>query len=126
MAGYKGVVASHIRCDSKCELPISVAVGNKLFFHIVSSANVATRILHWKRQLDISGEFNFIPLDKIYVQDFEYPTSKSNAKKVFYANHLYCRKYTNVFSNRKSFVNFVSVCIDYQKMCVNEIYQVMS
>ena len=78
--GYKGVVASHIRCDSKLELPISVAVGNKLFFHIVSSANVASRILQLQKELNISGEFNFIPLDKIYVdKNFRCPTSK-NAK----------------------------------------------
>ena len=77
VTGYKGVVASHIRCDSKLELPISVAVGNKLFFHIVSSANVASRILQWQKELNISGEFNFIPLDKIYVdENFRYPTSK--------------------------------------------------
>jgi len=76
VTGYKGVLASHIECRSKLELPISVAIGNKIFYHIVESANVANRILYWKKHLDISGEFNFIPLDKIYVEDFEYPTSK--------------------------------------------------
>ena len=76
VTGYKGVLASHVECRSKLELPISVAIGNKIFYHIVESANVANRILYWKKHLDISGEFNFIPLDKIYVEDVEYPTSK--------------------------------------------------
>ena len=77
VSGYKGVVASNIQCDSKSDLAISVAVGNKLFNHIVTTAKVATRILYWKNKLEIRGEFNFIPLDKILVNEFDYPKSKN-------------------------------------------------
>ena len=49
-------MASHIICKSKLDLAVSVALGNKLFFHIVASANVATRILYWKKKLEIQGQ----------------------------------------------------------------------
>ena len=71
------MVASNIQCNPSSHLAISVAVGNKLFSHIVTTAKVATRILYWKNKLEIRGEFNFIPLDKILVNEFDYPKSKN-------------------------------------------------
>ena len=73
--GYKGVVASLVSSHPGLELAVSVALGSKLFFHIVSTAFVATKILNLKNKLGISGEFNFIPMDKIMTRQFEYPKS---------------------------------------------------
>ncbi len=73
--GYKGIAASHLQCDSKLHLAVSVALGNKLFSHVVTSANVATAILKWINRLNLPGNYDFIPIDKLKVQDVQYPKS---------------------------------------------------
>ena len=73
--GYFGMAASFLDCEKNLELAISVAIGNKMFNHIVTSANVATQILSWMKKLGLPGEPIFMPLDKLLVYDFTYPES---------------------------------------------------
>ena len=78
--GYHGVAGSFISCNnSDMELAVSVALGNKIFHHIVGSANVAKKLLYWMNLLKLPGEANFMALDILIVQDFTYPQSR-NAK----------------------------------------------
>lgn len=77
--GYLGMAASFLDCEKKMELAISVAIGNKMFNHIVTSAYVATQILSWMKKLGFPGEPIFMPLDKLMVHEFTYPEA-SNVK----------------------------------------------
>ena len=73
--GYHGMAASFLDCEQNMELAISVAIGNKMFNHIVTSAYVATNILSWMKKLGLPGEPVFMPMDKLMVYDFTYPDS---------------------------------------------------
>lgn len=89
--GYNGVVADHITCRPELDLAVSVSLGNKLFAHIVSSANVATKILSWMKKLSLPGETSFLPIDKLYVEHFNCPNSvsaKSMLKLVQFPDEL--------------------------------------
>ena len=67
------------------DLPVSIAVGKRLFFHIVNSATVATKLQKWMKTLELPGEVDYLPLDKLYVEDFNYPQSKNAAPLI---NHV--------------------------------------
>ena len=74
---YRGVVGNNFSYEKQFELAINVILGNKVFNHVTDSAMVAQQILWWMKKLNLPGEVNFMPIDKLLVKNFDRPTSKN-------------------------------------------------
>ena len=74
---YHGVVGNLLSYEKQFELALNVTLGNKVFNHVTDSAVVAQQILWWMKQLNLPGEVTFMPMDKLLIKDFDFPTSKN-------------------------------------------------
>ena len=66
---YYGIFLELFSCDDDLYIAVEQAVGMKLFHHVVSSDEVATKILKELNKKNLAGVFNFIPLNRIRVKD---------------------------------------------------------
>jgi len=63
--GYYGLLADCFECDESLNSAVSSIAGKRLFFHVVSTRHVATRLMTLQKEMNLSGEITCIPLDTI-------------------------------------------------------------
>uniref|UniRef100_A0A4W3K384 Structural maintenance of chromosomes protein 3 n=1 Tax=Callorhinchus milii TaxID=7868 RepID=A0A4W3K384_CALMI len=73
MNGYHGIVMNNFECDPAFYTCVEVTAGNRLFYHIVDSDEVSTKILMEFNKQNFPGEVTFLPLNKLDVRDTAYP-----------------------------------------------------
>lgn len=71
--GYHGIVMNNFECDPAFYTSVEVTAGNRLFYHIVESDEVSTKILMEFNKQNFPGEVTFLPLNKLDVRDTAYP-----------------------------------------------------
>ncbi|GCC21128.1 hypothetical protein chiPu_0019595, partial [Chiloscyllium punctatum] len=71
--GYHGIVMNNFECDPAFYTCVEVTAGNRLFYHIVESDEVSTKILMEFNKQNFPGEVTFLPLNKLDVRDTAYP-----------------------------------------------------
>ncbi|GAB6024529.1 hypothetical protein CHUAL_009682 [Chamberlinius hualienensis] len=72
-SGYYGLMIENFDCDKTIYTAVEVTAGNKLFYHIVESDRVGTKILQEMNRQKLPGEVTFMPLNRIQVRDTSYP-----------------------------------------------------
>uniref|UniRef100_A0A8C4R5I3 Structural maintenance of chromosomes 3 n=1 Tax=Eptatretus burgeri TaxID=7764 RepID=A0A8C4R5I3_EPTBU len=75
MSGYHGIVMNNFECEPAFYTCVEVTAGNRLFYHIVDSDEVSTKILMEFNKQNLPGEVTFLPLNKLDVRDTMYPES---------------------------------------------------
>ncbi|XP_078499887.1 structural maintenance of chromosomes protein 3 [Lissotriton helveticus] len=73
MNGYHGIVMNNFECEPAFYTCVEVTAGNRLFYHIVESDDVSTKILMEFNKMNLPGEVTFLPLNKLDVRDTAYP-----------------------------------------------------
>ncbi|KAJ6669057.1 hypothetical protein lerEdw1_007866 [Lerista edwardsae] len=71
--GYHGIVMNNFDCEPAFYTCVEVTAGNRLFYHIVDSDEVSTKILMEFNKMNLPGEVTFLPLNKLDVRDTAYP-----------------------------------------------------
>uniref|UniRef100_A0A8C5R348 Structural maintenance of chromosomes protein n=1 Tax=Leptobrachium leishanense TaxID=445787 RepID=A0A8C5R348_9ANUR len=71
--GYHGIVMNNFDCEPAFYTCVEVTAGNRLFYHIVESDEVSTKILMEFNKMNLPGEVTFLPLNKLDVRDTAYP-----------------------------------------------------
>uniref|UniRef100_A0A8P0TFX2 Structural maintenance of chromosomes protein 3 n=1 Tax=Canis lupus familiaris TaxID=9615 RepID=A0A8P0TFX2_CANLF len=71
--GYHGIVMNNFECEPAFYTCVEVTAGNRLFYHIVDSDEVSTKILMEFNKMNLPGEVTFLPLNKLDVRDTAYP-----------------------------------------------------
>ncbi|XP_078741693.1 LOW QUALITY PROTEIN: structural maintenance of chromosomes protein 3-like [Lampetra fluviatilis] len=71
--GYRGIVMNNFECEPAFYTCVEVTAGNRLFYHIVDSDDVSTKILVEFNKQNLPGEVTFLPLNKLDVRDTPYP-----------------------------------------------------
>lgn len=70
---YYGLMIENFDCDKTIYTAVEVTSGNKLFYHIVETDRVGTKILQEMNRQKLPGEVTFMPLNRIQVRDIQYP-----------------------------------------------------
>lgn len=63
--GYYGCVIDHIGTTPEYYLAIEVTAENRLFYHIVKDDQIAMKILEKINSLELRGEVNFFPINRV-------------------------------------------------------------
>ncbi|TSK67263.1 Structural maintenance of chromosomes protein 3 [Bagarius yarrelli] len=71
--GYHGIVMNNFECDPAFYTCVEVTAGTRLFYHIVETDEVSTKILMEFNKMNLPGEVTFLPLSKLDVRDTAYP-----------------------------------------------------
>lgn len=71
--GYHGIVMNNFECEPAFYTCVEVTAGNRLFYHIVGTDEVSTKILMEFNKMNLPGEVTFLPLNKLDVRDTAYP-----------------------------------------------------
>lgn len=83
---YHGMLIENFDCAKEFYTAVEMTAGNKLFHHIVANDKVGTKILQEMNRMKLPGEVTFMPLNRLYSKELQYPeTSVSlNLFKFFY------------------------------------------
>ncbi|KAG9473326.1 hypothetical protein GDO78_018273 [Eleutherodactylus coqui] len=73
ITGYHGIIMNNFDCEPAFYTCVEVTAGNRLFYHIVESDEVSTKILMEFNKMNLPGEVTFLPLNKLDVRDTAYP-----------------------------------------------------
>ncbi|CAG01298.1 unnamed protein product, partial [Tetraodon nigroviridis] len=73
ISGYHGIVMNNFECDPAFYTCVEVTAGTRLFYHIVDTDEVSTKILMEFNKMNLPGEVTFLPLSKLDVRDTAYP-----------------------------------------------------
>ncbi|KAA8595069.1 hypothetical protein FQN60_012204 [Etheostoma spectabile] len=71
--GYHGIVMNNFECEPAFYTCVEVTAGTRLFYHIVETDEVSTKILMEFNKMNLPGEVTFLPLTKLDVRDTAYP-----------------------------------------------------
>ncbi|RXM35486.1 Structural maintenance of chromosomes protein 3 [Acipenser ruthenus] len=71
--GYHGIVMNNFECEPAFYTCVEVTAGTRLFYHIVETDEVSTKILTEFNKMNLPGEVTFLPLSKLDVRDTAYP-----------------------------------------------------
>ncbi|KPP75720.1 structural maintenance of chromosomes protein 3-like [Scleropages formosus] len=71
--GYHGIVMNNFECEPAFYTCVEVTAGTRLFYHIVETDEVSTKILMEFNKMNLPGEVTFLPLNKLDVRDTAYP-----------------------------------------------------
>ncbi|PNI81755.1 SMC3 isoform 2 [Pan troglodytes] len=77
--GYHGIVMNNFECEPAFYTCVEVTAGNRLFYHIVDSDEVSTKILMEFNKMNLPGEVTFLPLNKLDVRDTAYPETNQRS-----------------------------------------------
>ncbi len=77
---YYGMLIENFDCVKEFYTAIEMTAGNKLFHHIVENDKVGTRILQEMNKLKLAGEVTFMPINRLYSKDIDYPQTAVSAK----------------------------------------------
>lgn len=72
---YYGALIENFDCSKEFYTAVEMTAGNKLFHHIVENDKVGTKILQEMNKLKLPGEVTFMPLNRLYTKDIQYPDS---------------------------------------------------
>ncbi|CAH1957936.1 unnamed protein product [Acanthoscelides obtectus] len=70
---YHGLVLDNFKCQDTIYTAVEVTAGNKLFYHIVDTEVVATKILNEMNRQKLPGEVNFMSLNRLTAEVRQYP-----------------------------------------------------
>ncbi|KAI4832247.1 hypothetical protein KUCAC02_015221 [Chaenocephalus aceratus] len=73
ISGYHGIVMNNFECEPAFYTCVEVTAGTRLFYHIVETDEVSTKILMEFNKMNLPGEVTFLPLTKLDVRDTAYP-----------------------------------------------------
>ncbi|KAJ3614725.1 hypothetical protein NHX12_018296 [Muraenolepis orangiensis] len=71
--GYHGIVMNNFECEPAFYTCVEVTAGTRLFYHIVETDEVSTKILSEFNKMNLPGEVTFLPLNKLDIRDTAYP-----------------------------------------------------
>lgn len=73
---YYGMLIENFDCAKEFYTAIEMTAGNKLFHHIVENDKVGTRILQEMNKRKLAGEVTFMPINRLYSKDIDYPQTQ--------------------------------------------------
>jgi len=76
--GYHGMLIELFTFEPELTIAVDVAAGIKLFSHVVDTDETATKILSVMNRLKMKGTCNFLPLNRIVGQDFDFSKVQRN------------------------------------------------
>uniref|UniRef100_A0A914V280 Structural maintenance of chromosomes protein 3 n=1 Tax=Plectus sambesii TaxID=2011161 RepID=A0A914V280_9BILA len=71
--GYHGCMIENFTCDNIYFQAVEVTAGNRLFYHVVATDRIATKLLKEINNQRLPGEVNFMPLNRISERERRYP-----------------------------------------------------
>uniref|UniRef100_A0A671N2F4 Structural maintenance of chromosomes protein 3 n=1 Tax=Sinocyclocheilus anshuiensis TaxID=1608454 RepID=A0A671N2F4_9TELE len=71
--GYHGIIMNNFECEPAFYTCVEVTAGTRLFYRIVETDEVSTKILMEFNKMNLPGEVTFLPLSKLDVRDTAYP-----------------------------------------------------
>lgn len=80
---YYGMLIENFECTKEFYTAIEMTAGNKLFHHIVANDKVGTKILQEMNKLKLAGEVTFMPINRLYSKDIDYPETSVSAFDFF-------------------------------------------
>ncbi|XP_054714183.1 structural maintenance of chromosomes protein 3-like [Uloborus diversus] len=72
---YYGMLIENFDCDKTIYTAVEVTSGNKLFYHIVETDKIGTKILQEMNRQQLPGEVTFMPLNRLMYKDVQYPNT---------------------------------------------------
>lgn len=73
---YYGMLIEGFDCSKEFFTAVEMTAGNKLFHHIVENDKVGTRILQEMNKLKLPGEVTFMPINRLFSKDINYPDTQ--------------------------------------------------
>ena len=74
--GYRGTLIANLRTPAVYHRAVDTIGGPRLFYHIVDTDRVGTKILEEMNRQKLPGEVSFFPLNRLNVaRDMNYPQS---------------------------------------------------
>lgn len=73
---YFGMLIENFECSKEFYTAVEMTAGNKLFHHIVENDKVGTRILQEMNKMKLPGEVTFMPINRLFSKDINYPEAQ--------------------------------------------------
>lgn len=70
---YYGMLIQNFTCERSLYTAVEVTSGAKLFYHIVQSDSIGTKILNEMNRQKLPGEVTFMPFNRLMFKDINYP-----------------------------------------------------
>lgn len=103
--GYYGMLIENFETSKEFFTAIEMTAGNKLFHHIVESDKIGTRILQEMNKMKLAGEVTFMPINRLYAKDIDYPkttVSVSHLVDCFLRSFVCLTNLTKLFSSSRT------------------------
>ncbi|XP_021919890.1 structural maintenance of chromosomes protein 3-like isoform X3 [Zootermopsis nevadensis] len=75
VSGYYGTVLENLECSDSLLTAVEVTAGKRLFYHIVATDEVSSKITKEFNHSNLHGEINFFLLNRLSVKELHYPVS---------------------------------------------------
>ncbi|XP_046424730.1 structural maintenance of chromosomes protein 3-like [Neodiprion fabricii] len=73
LQSYYGLLVDTFQCGEALHTAVEVSAGNRLFYHVVESNVLASKILSEMNKQRLPGVADFMPLDRLLVRRVDYP-----------------------------------------------------
>ncbi|VDP70296.1 unnamed protein product, partial [Schistosoma curassoni] len=71
--GYHGTLIELIDCPETFYTSVEVTAGSRLFYHVVQNDKLVIRMIAEINKHNLPGEVNFLPINRLCVQESSYP-----------------------------------------------------
>ncbi|VDP97697.1 unnamed protein product [Trichobilharzia regenti] len=71
--GYHGTLIELIDCPETFYTSVEVTAGSRLFYHVVQNDKLVIRMISEINKHNLPGEVNFLPINRLCVQECSYP-----------------------------------------------------
>uniref|UniRef100_A0A1I7SZ53 Structural maintenance of chromosomes protein 3 n=1 Tax=Caenorhabditis tropicalis TaxID=1561998 RepID=A0A1I7SZ53_9PELO len=78
--GYHGTVIDLIDVEQMFTTAVEVIAQNRLFYHVVETDRVATKILRKFNEMQLPGELNFFPLNRVSAPSIRHFNKRPNSR----------------------------------------------
>ncbi|XP_072027015.1 structural maintenance of chromosomes protein 3-like isoform X1 [Amphiura filiformis] len=97
LEGYHGILIENFQCASRFNTCVEVTAGSRLFYHIVDTDIISTKILTEMNKNKLPGEVSFMPLNRLEVRPTHYPESPDALPMV--SNLTFDKRFDFVFEH---------------------------
>ncbi|KAH8878172.1 Structural maintenance of chromosomes protein 3 [Schistosoma japonicum] len=83
--GYHGTLIELIDCPETFYTSVEVTAGSRLFYHVVQNDKLVIRMIAEINKHNLPGEVNFLPINRLCVQECSYPETnlKPNGNTIY-------------------------------------------
>ncbi|CAI2349105.1 unnamed protein product [Caenorhabditis sp. 36 PRJEB53466] len=123
--GYHGTLIELVEIESVFNTAVEVIAQNRLFYHVVDTDRIASKILRKFNEMQLPGELNFFPMNRIGTTRERPPPASSDCRPMSEIMDFDC-KFEKIFKSITANVIIVRALDETARRLRNEGYDVVT